>query len=523
MEFDKFFFFGAKNGVFMPPKVSNHATHGNGNGHGDSPPRLKTVTRGDVTAHSAVAPKSAVTFQMSGGFEIRGTPVHLTRHRVAFEIPGADAGLRASEVLNGFKIIAGGRTVFQGRAVVSGLHHAGARVVCEATLDEGEETKIPFAGNAGFLDAYHTFFGKWQNQAKLPTEFKTAVFDLQSYLSDLKLLLGRMETAVAASASSNRAEMESRVFHDLSPAILSSVDALHRRFEIAAGKISPDAREAAQTLVHRRLHPLFLCAPFGHRTYHKPLGHAGDYEIMNMIHRNTFEGESWFAKMVHYWLVNQWAAKSVRNRVAYMKAALASETARIFREKRPARILNLGCGPAREVREFISESPLADRAEFTLVDFDAETIDYVASTLAEANRRHERRAQIQTRRVSVAQLIKNMSSPSQKPAAGFDLIYCGGLFDYLTDQTCRQLVHLFYEWLAPGGRIIAANMNHEHKPFHQMVEYLLDWHLIYRGARDLASFAPEAASADDWSVVSEPLAVNFFLEVRKPEKTDACP
>jgi extracellular factor (EF) 3-hydroxypalmitic acid methyl ester biosynthesis protein len=118
--------------------------------------------------------------------------------------------------------------------------------------------------------------------------------------------------------------------------------------------------------------------------------------------------------------------------------------------------------------------------------------------------------------MSVTQLIKYMSQPMNSPlGVNFDLIYCGGLFDYLSDQMCRQLVSLFYEWIAPGGLVLVANMNDQQRPFRYMVEYLLDWHLIYRDARCMASFAPE--KTDNWSVIGEPVAVNLFLEARKPQ------
>ncbi len=60
-------------------------------------------------------------------------------------------------------------------------------------------------------------------------------------------------------------------------------------------------------------------SPFGHRTYHKPIGYAGDYEMMNMIYRNQPEGRSLFEKLIHLLLVSQWPAKSVRNRIAHLR------------------------------------------------------------------------------------------------------------------------------------------------------------------------------------------------------------
>jgi extracellular factor (EF) 3-hydroxypalmitic acid methyl ester biosynthesis protein len=100
--------------------------------------------------------------------------------------------------------------------------------------------------------------------------------------------------------------------------------------------------------------------------------------------------------------------------------------------------------------------------------------------------------------------------------SGYELIYCSGLFDYFSDRVCRQLVAMYYEWLAPGGRLVVANMNDEQKPFRRMVEYLLDWRLIYRDGPCMESFVPAHAPRDSWAVFHEPALANLFLEVRKP-------
>jgi extracellular factor (EF) 3-hydroxypalmitic acid methyl ester biosynthesis protein len=241
---------------------------------------------------------------------------------------------------------------------------------------------------------------------------------------------------------------------------------------------------------------------------------------MNMIHRNTFEGASLYAKMVHFWLVKQWAAQSVRNRVAHMKARLLEETLRVSREKRPARFMSLGCGPAREVQDFMTESALSDLADFTLVDFDPETLDHVASTINRAKTHHGRQTAVHVRRLAANDIVKFSTQPSRNPlGANFDMIYCGGLFDYLSDRLCKKLVGIFYDWLAPGGRLVVANMHDQRKPFRYMVELMLDWHLIYRDVSCMSTFLPEQVRADSWSVVHEPVAANLFLEVRKPDKS----
>src|SRR5436309_7141006 len=128
--------------------------------------------------------------------------------------------------------------------------------------------------------------------------------------------------------------------------------------------------------MQRQLHPLVLCAPFVYRTYSKPLGYAGDYEMVNMITRNPCEGGSLFAKLVNAWFLAQPPAQAHRHRLDYLVQKLTEETARVSAEGRLARIFNLGCGPAVEVQRFLESKDFSDRASFTLLDFNEETLQH---------------------------------------------------------------------------------------------------------------------------------------------------
>ena len=102
----------------------------------------------------------------------------------------------------------------------------------------------------------------------------------------------------------------------------------------------------------------------------------------------------------------------------------------------------------------------------------------------------------------------------------YDYIYCAGLFDYLSDTVCKQLMNIFYEMLTPGGLLLATNATdvlNDLKPFRYSMEYILDWYLIYRDKKRFATLAPDLAAPDDIKVIAENTGTNLFLEVKKPE------
>ncbi len=495
------------------PATKSHETQG-------APPPTKKKPRVGAARVANGGREGRVTFQTADGLEIQGTLLRLTRHVVAFELFQPDVELRVSEVLNGFKIITGGRTVFFGRAVVSGLVNPGTTVECEAKLSAPEAEAAfflpPPAAGLTPLAAYDEFFRQWQNDYRIAPEFKVLVTDIQAFLTGVRQWLEQIEFELRENTAPNAAGREREILESVAQRVIAAFNVQHERFEELAYAIPPELLGTHQDFVRRHWHRLFLCAPFGHRTFHKPLGYAGDYEMMNMIHRNRPEGRTLYEKLIHYLLVSQWPALSVRNRIAHLKEKLAQETARVVRAKRRARILNIGCGPAWEIQDFLRESALSNEADFTLVDFNQETLDYTRGKLNELARSLGRHPRIETLNMSVNQLLRRAVRQGSFGLDGnYDLIYCAGLFDYLSEDTCRELVGLFHRNLQPGGLVVVANMD-DSKPFRNFIEFVLDWQLIYRTADEIRRFAPDDVLAAT-KVVAEPSAVNLFLHVRKAD------
>jgi extracellular factor (EF) 3-hydroxypalmitic acid methyl ester biosynthesis protein len=502
--------------------MSSHTTNGNGNGKGSNGLlHPATVAAWEATAPEARDSKGSVAvFKTRDGMETRGTILRLARYAVAFEFCNPAVVLRTSEVLDKFKILIDGRMIYSGRAVVGGLIDAGARIICEVKLDDlGAETDffLQTAGAAPDVEqSYARFFRQWQKHYRISQEFKVQVMDIQAFLVATRQWLEQVEFDLGMSRDSRQPEQKVEALETTTRHVISAFNAQHERFEELAYAIPKEHYGAHQEFVRRQWQPLFLCSPFGQRTFYKPLGYAGDYEMMNMIHRNRPEGGTLYENLIHFLLVSQWPAQSVRNRVTHLKNHLLQETARVVRAGRRARILNVGCGPAREVQEFLKETPLANEADFVLLDFNEETLGYARSQINQARSQFSRQTGAETRRISVYQLLRqNAHQEHFGSEPGYDLIYCGGLFDYLSEPTCRSLVNLFYDWLRPGGMVIVANMN-DSKPFRNFIEFVLDWQLIYRDSRKMLALVPERVR-DTARVITEPTSVNLFLHLGKPD------
>jgi extracellular factor (EF) 3-hydroxypalmitic acid methyl ester biosynthesis protein len=202
--------------------------------------------------------------------------------------------------------------------------------------------------------------------------------------------------------------------------------------------------------------------------------------------------------------------------VDYLYQNLVAEGLRLARSHRGLRVLSVGCGPAIEVQRFLADRSLAAQASFELLDFNDETLQHTRQAVSAAAHKHGLEPMLRLTRKSVHQIVKEAARSTQGPASGnYDYIYCAGLFDYLTDPICRRLMEVMFNWLAPGGRLVATNVTPAN-PIRHGMEHVLDWTLVYRNAQQMALLKPERAG-EDFTVRSDVSGVNLWLEVRKPD------
>lgn len=483
---------------------------------------MGTTTGTSGTANGTIKAKdSLVIGQSSGGAEVHATLVRLTRYSAIFEVYSPSLILRTSEVINDFKIVLQDKTVYAGRAVVRNLVNAGSTLVCEVNLSENgwRDIDLNQVGSVSeyLNDQFSIFMREQQKVYKVVPDFKMAVADLQNILSDLRLWFEQVELNVRSQPSGTRDEFERKALQGLAHPVLSVLAPHFERFEHVSTTIDRDLRPVHDIYARRQLHPLVLCAPFMYRTFSKPLGYAGDYEMVNMMVRDPFQGGTTFAKILNTFFLNTPPVVAHRNRVDYLAESLYRESVRSRKLGRPVRVFTLGCGPAQEIQKFISTSPLAAQCEFTLLDMNEETLEHVRGVMTQLKSRYAPEIQMNYIKKSVHNLLKaSASTASISPGQQFDFVYCAGLFDYLSDNVSRRLTSLMYDWVAPGGMVLVTNVEASN-PSKGWMEFVVDWHLFYRNVRDMETLIPVQASAENARVFTEPSGYNIFLEIRKPE------
>ena len=460
--------------------------------------------------HSTI--QSLVSFRNSQGDAARGTLLKLDRSAVVFEVYNPYSIVQLSEVLQDLTIRRGERTIYSGRAVVSNLVNTGLMLIVSATLvDTWQDLDGLLDDVSGVREEVERFIQDWKSANRLMSGYLLSVTEIRSFLSELNRWLGQISISPKTRQSQEHHELPTDVFHELSQLIFPRLYKLFRKFEQEAEKIPNESITLHKHYAQRDLHPLLMTSPFVHRTFTKPLGYAGDYEAVNMMMRDAREGPTTYAKLINALHLNTGVAAAHRNRIGILNDYLFTTTRKYAESNKAVNILNIGCGPAQEIQKALASNPLLDRCNFRLVDFNKQTLLYAEKVLREIAEKSGLRPQLEFAQESVHVLLKQAARADATDEEEYELIYCAGLFDYLSDKVCSRLLRLFYKWIKPDGMILATNV-HPSNPNRFAMEHILEWYLIYRDKRDMESLLPHFGKQ---RVFSDETGINIFLEIRK--------
>lgn len=458
--------------------------------------------------------QSVITCKNSQGTELTANLLRIKRYSVVFEVYNPYSILQLSEVLSDFRIMASRRMLYHGKAVVSNLLNTGIVLVCEATLDEGW-VEVDFlssvAGGSDIGGQFSSFMTEWKSANKVQDPFKLVVADMANMLNGVQHWLTGVDVGIRTTVTRRRDELEQEVFSSVQTRVIEEVLPSMERFELVAGEVGDEESPVHKAYVRRELHPLVLCSPFLYRTYTKPLGYAGDYEMVNMMLRNPYEGSSAFAKLLNYALLHTEPVVAHRNRIDYLINVLMGETQRRGGGSK-TRVFNLACGPAVEIQRFLRDHDESDLIEIDLLDFNGETLEYTKERIQEARMAGGRETVVRYFQRSVHQLLRSAAQGGEEDFTGYDVVYCAGLFDYLSQRVCKKLVELFCTMVKPGGRVIVTNVSASN-PRKAWMEYLMEWNLIYRDREEMEDLVPDGFPIKGVEITEDATGVNLFLDI----------
>lgn len=344
--------------------------------------------------------------------------------------------------------------------------------------------------------------------------FRGLVAELRLYLDALAERLARLEATLPWSPTSARAPVaRTALVARIRDEVAGDVVRLLTEIGEALRAADPTAGATHKAFSLRQLQDLFMQVPWMHRARHKPLGYAGDYEVMNYLYERDFEGPTLFARVLGYAVMQGTAARAVRARKDLMKGVLRGlldARARAGRP-RPLRLLSIAAGPARELQELLREvDALPVDLEVVLFDQDKGALEHAFQRLRPlADARFPGRVRIEFLNESVRRLLRDLRLFEGVPP--FDAVYSVGLFDYFHDVTAIRLARNLCAAAAPGGKVLIGNMvDHPHR---WVMELHLEWELLYRTREELMELGRRASPHAAARLLEEASGVNPFVEL----------
>lgn len=425
------------------------------------------------------------------------------------------AAILLGDKLDPLTIHCDGEVVYRGAGTVTRTLHSEHHVELGVSL---EQAAVDLS-HLHALRARSDVSQRWSQalescRSQVAAPFRAFSSELGSYLHTAKSFLDREELAMASLDRHARETLASELVDTVYRDLFRRMEWASAELTRLASGLSKEQSLRQRAYFEEQLGHYFDCSPFIHRAKKKPLGYAGDYEMMNMLYRDHAEGATLFGKVLNLFATNLVSARANINRISYIGEHLRAAIARSSAAR--VRVASIGCGPAQEIWSFLSKYPeLGSRLDVALIDQEDRAIAHCERTLAPlAATTH---ARVRVIKESARRLLTDQKLGSALGEC--ELIYSAGLFDYLGDRSFGALLHVLYGALRPSGRLLIGNVA-AHNPDRYVLEYLTEWYLYHRSAEDLLALSRDLDPAPAQICVdAEPTGVNLFLCIDRPGAT----
>lgn len=434
-------------------------------------------------------------------FELEETPTH--------------SFLRISNTIDPLEVWVGNRSIYSGKGTIATLRSNHGKVIVGISLGEKcDKLHDVLLGDqkTKSVDLKSTFL----RLEKVDTSFKAFVADMRYFLEAVKEAMAKEENKSSLEGAVHRHQIEKETLEQFERSVFGYFDDALKNMNRLVSDFDEQAHAYHRDYFQKQLGDIIWQSPFVKRCYKKPLGYAGDYEMMDMIYRDPYEGDTLFAKLLNkYFCHHVKVAEANRNRTPFLLKKIEQAAGNGIRDGRRSRILSLACGPANEAVEFIRKNKMSSHTELTFIDIEPEALYYTNEILLEAKMQNERQTKINVYYIPLSHLIKGTSSYSASLLEHQDLVYCSGLFDYLSEEICKKTIQRLFKMLGKGGTLVIGNVDPCNE-FKTCMEYCAEWYLIYRTPGDLLQLANEAVKEEAHIFCeAEPTGINNFLIMQK--------
>lgn len=248
------------------------------------------------------------------------------------------------------------------------------------------------------------------------------------------------------------------------------------------------------------------------RAFRKPRGYPGDFILLEAIYEDAMLPEAdGLGRYFERGFLNNAYAAAVRHRNRMMTSLLRN---RLQHGPLPVRVLNLGCGGFRELRDLLTEEEprYAERIRLVGLDQDPEALEFSQEKLGILTTP----LQVKFIQENVVGLIKR--SGEYLPLIGKQhVIYSIGLIEYLPNRILKRLIKFCLDLLDAGGQVVLAHVDYSaDKQALSQLDWFCDWTFVLRSESSMVRLIREVT---DYPIETrvEPSGRIFFVTITKPK------
>jgi extracellular factor (EF) 3-hydroxypalmitic acid methyl ester biosynthesis protein len=244
--------------------------------------------------------------------------------------------------------------------------------------------------------------------------------------------------------------------------MFEEVDAFEKRF--------PEHDLSAYKASFRAIVSPWLCrSKFFWRSLSKPHGYAGDFKIIDWMYDLEHSAgedptEPGIVNCLDFIFSTNHSVISLWDRRRWLKGLLHDE----LKKKGELKILDIACGGARYIRDFLESVDDVSTVSVTLLDQDP-----AALAFAETVNLAKWPDQIET----ICAPIKNLTKTIK--VDDYDVIISSGLFDYLDHETGSGVLNYLSTKIKQGG-VLAITNYHIDDASLLSKDWSADWPLVFR-------------------------------------------
>ena len=269
-----------------------------------------------------------------------------------------------------------------------------------------------------------------------------------------------------------------------------------------------EANQLPSSVFWKTAGPILEVGWLQNRARTKPLGYAGDYQILARMAEQVCCDDP-LGRLFDRYFLKLAAPRAVRERLHHVAGTLAARC--LEHCGSTYRVVSVGSGPGIDIQTALAALPQTerDRVEVTLLDLDPEALGHAAGRIVEFLPERN----LDCRRENLYRLASNASLAADLD--GVHLVICTGFFDYLRDDVAVELLRFFWSCLASGGQMLVGNFA-PHNPTRAYMEWIGNWYLTYRSADELRKLGIDADIPEDrFDVQTEHTGVDLFLVAEK--------